>query len=326
MPGRLMPTGVIDFGDVVRSWLVADLATAITSLLVRTAALAAARRAAPWSPASTRSPPLTEAEIAALWPLVAARATVLAVSVDDILAADPGNDYAREEQPLDWLILDRAASVPFPLAEVGAAPGGRPGRRPTARRRCAGWRPDRSRSSTCPPDAPWIDFSVTSTLFPDGQPGPIRRPPAAALEAALVDGYGGRRERGSAAVRRDRQCGRDAERAPGRRRVRAGRDPGPGTRRRRRSCRRPMTSCRAAGRRRSTSRWPSSTPTVASARRSPPARWSARCSRRRRTIPAAAAPARPADPGRRAGGGGRRAVARRGLAGGVRGRVGAARA
>ena len=39
-------------------------------------------------------------------------------SVDDILAADPDNAYAREEQPLDWLILDRAAAVPFPLAEV----------------------------------------------------------------------------------------------------------------------------------------------------------------------------------------------------------------
>ncbi len=115
--GRLTPSGVIDFGDVVRSWLVADLATAITSLLVRerrSQLLDACAVVAGFHAVT----PLTEPEIAAVWPLVAARASVLATSVEDILAADPDNDYARQEQPLDWLILDRAAAVPFPLAEV----------------------------------------------------------------------------------------------------------------------------------------------------------------------------------------------------------------
>ncbi len=70
--------GVIDFGDVVRSWLVADLATAITSLLVRdrrSPVLDAAAVVAGFHAVT----PLTEAEIAAVWPLVAARACVLAV-------------------------------------------------------------------------------------------------------------------------------------------------------------------------------------------------------------------------------------------------------
>ena len=184
--GRLSPTGVIDFGDVVRSWLVADLATAITSLLVRnrrSPVLDAAAVVAGFHAVT----PLTEAEIAALWPLVAARATVLAVGVDDILAADPDNAYAREEQPLDWLILDRAAAVPFPLAEVVLrhAVGWDSGR---LARAVAGWRPA-APAVALPPQVPYLDFSVVSTLFPESvwtDPGSTR----AALEGALTDGFG----------------------------------------------------------------------------------------------------------------------------------------
>lgn len=186
--GRLSPSGVIDFGDVVRTWLVADLATAITSLLVRTGrspVLDASAVVAGFHAIT----PLTEAELAAVWPLVAARASVLAVSVEDILAADPDNAYAREEQPLDWLILDRAASVPFPLAEValrqavGFAAGSVP-----AVGVVAGWRPDVP-VVTLPDEVPALDFSVTSVLFPEAtwtDPGATR----SALSAALVDGFG----------------------------------------------------------------------------------------------------------------------------------------
>ncbi|HEU4547540.1 MAG TPA: aminotransferase class III-fold pyridoxal phosphate-dependent enzyme, partial [Microlunatus sp.] len=184
--GRLSPTGVIDFGDVVRSWLVADLATAITSLVVRD------RRAPVLDAAAVVAgfhavTPLTEAEIAAVWPLVAARACVLAVSVDDILAADPDNAYAREEQPLDWLILERAAAVPFPLAEVvlRRAVGWDSGR---LARAVAGWRPAVP-AVALPPQVPYLDFSVVSTLFPESvwtDPGSTR----AALEGALNDGFG----------------------------------------------------------------------------------------------------------------------------------------
>ncbi|HEU4491793.1 MAG TPA: aminotransferase [Jiangellales bacterium] len=114
--GRPVPEGIIDFGDVMRCWLVADLATAIASLFARP-------RSRPVQDACAVAAgyhselPLTHAEVAALWPLVVARATVLAVSVDDILAADPDNAYAREEQPVDWRILDRVADVPLELAD-----------------------------------------------------------------------------------------------------------------------------------------------------------------------------------------------------------------
>ena len=184
--GRLSPTGVIDFGDVVRSWLVADLATALTSLLVRT-------RRSPLLDACAvvrgfhTVTPLSEAELAALWPLVAARACVLAVSVDDILAADPDNAYAREEQPLDWLILDRAASVPFALAEVALrqAVGLDGGELVAALSR---WQPEVP-VVDLPGEAPHVDFSVTSQLFPEGtwtDPTAVR----SILDRTLVDGHG----------------------------------------------------------------------------------------------------------------------------------------
>jgi 4-aminobutyrate aminotransferase-like enzyme/Ser/Thr protein kinase RdoA (MazF antagonist) len=184
--GRLTPNGVIDFGDVVRSWLVADVATAITSLLVR-------ERRSPMLDACAvvagfhAVTPLTEPELAAVWPLVAARASVLATSVEDILAADPDNDYAREEQPLDWLILDRAAEVPFPLAEVALRQAVGLDAGATAAK-VAAWRPVRPVLDV-PPDAPRLDLSVTTTLLPAAawtDPAATHR----AVEAALSDGLG----------------------------------------------------------------------------------------------------------------------------------------
>jgi 4-aminobutyrate aminotransferase-like enzyme/Ser/Thr protein kinase RdoA (MazF antagonist) len=186
--GRLTPAGVIDFGDVVRSWLVADLATAVTSLLVRE------RRSPLLDACATVAgfhalTPLTEPEIASLWPLVAARACVLATGVDDILAADPGNDYARQEQPLDWLILRRAASVPFPLAEAAlrAAVGLDAGATDAAAA-VSRWRPVQP-VIEIPVTARVIDLSVTSTLLPAAtwtDPAATRT----ALQAAVPDGYG----------------------------------------------------------------------------------------------------------------------------------------
>lgn len=160
--GRLQPSGVIDFGDVVRTWLVADLATAIASLLSRT------RRSPLLDAAATvrgfhAVTPLTEPEVAALWPLVLARGAVLATSVDALLAQDPTNDYLIDEQSLDWLILDRAAQVPFALAEAhlrqvcGFGPG-------EAARAVDAWRPAAALIDL-PADVPVIDLAITTTVL-----------------------------------------------------------------------------------------------------------------------------------------------------------------
>ena len=185
--GRLTPSGVIDFGDVVRSWLVADVATAITSLLVR-------ERRSPLLDACAvvagfhAVTPLTEPEIAAVWPLVAARASVLATSVEDILAADPDNDYAREEQPLDWLILDRAAAVPFPLAEVALRQAVALDAGATAAK-VAAWRPARPVVDGAPrrsADRPVRHDDAVARGYLDGPSCDAHAPST----AALADGQG----------------------------------------------------------------------------------------------------------------------------------------
>ena len=114
--GRPAVTAVIDFGDVLTSWRVGELATAVTSLLrrdhrspVQDAALAAA--------GFHRVVALTESEAVALWPLIVLRAAVLTASVEQQLAIDPGNSYAQAERQLDWRILERVAEVPAGVAE-----------------------------------------------------------------------------------------------------------------------------------------------------------------------------------------------------------------
>jgi 4-aminobutyrate aminotransferase-like enzyme len=130
--------------------------------------------------------PLSAPEIAALWPLVAARACVLATSVDHILSVDPGNEYAREEQPLDWLILDRAASVPFALADVALRHAVGLGEGPTAVA-VAAWRPKHT-VVDLPTGTPRVDLSVTTDLLPE-HTWTDHVTTRAALDAALVNGY-----------------------------------------------------------------------------------------------------------------------------------------
>ena len=166
--GRPRLTGVIDFGDVMRSWLVGDLATAVASML--------------WRPG--RSPlldvvaatvgyhavrPLRPAEVAALWPLVVTRAAVLTVSVEHQLAEDPDNQTAAGERDADWVLLDRVAAVPFDLAEQAlrdalGLPAG------VAAVRAAGWAGRVSAVPMVPglAQAPRLDLSVTSPGLDDG--------------------------------------------------------------------------------------------------------------------------------------------------------------
>jgi len=108
--------GVIDFGDVGRGWLVAEIAVLACSLLqhdgdpVEEALQAIA--------AFDREYPLADADIVALWPLVASRAVVLVASAARVLADDPSNLYARVRAPLERRMLQRALSLSFEEAEI----------------------------------------------------------------------------------------------------------------------------------------------------------------------------------------------------------------
>ncbi|MBA3041102.1 MAG: aminotransferase [Alphaproteobacteria bacterium] len=114
--GRLMPDGVIDFGDVVTGWLVADLAVTCTALLHHSDGdpffiLPAVR-------AFQERFPLNEAELKALWPLIVARAGVLVASTEQQLAIDPDNDYVQGNAAHEREMFEVATSVPLALMEA----------------------------------------------------------------------------------------------------------------------------------------------------------------------------------------------------------------
>lgn len=113
-PLTRIPDGVIDLGDLNRTWAVGDLAITISSLLHHDGMTlpAAMRCAAAYH--AVRA--LSESESEALWPLVVLRAVTLVASAHHVLATDPGNAYAAENLSHERAILDAAVSVPLPVA------------------------------------------------------------------------------------------------------------------------------------------------------------------------------------------------------------------
>jgi len=114
--GRVRPDGVIDFGDLVRSWRVGDLAVACCSILHHRpddafAALHAIR-------AFDVRVALADAEIAALWPLIVLRGAVLVASGEYQARLDPDNPSVMEPLENEWRMFSVARSVPFALAEA----------------------------------------------------------------------------------------------------------------------------------------------------------------------------------------------------------------
>lgn len=107
------PDGVIDLGDLNRTWTVGELAIAVSSLLHHDGVdLAGAMRAVS---AYHRIRPLSSAEADALWPLVVLRAATLVASAHHVLATDADNDYAAENLAHEQQILAAATSVPLPV-------------------------------------------------------------------------------------------------------------------------------------------------------------------------------------------------------------------
>eukprot|EP01039_Chlorochromonas_danica_P005586 gene5586-6149_t len=102
--GQPYAKGIIDFGDVTESWLVGELAIAIVPFISKPL-----RHGGPLSPIEqlyylrhilqgfVSVTPLLDAEVEALWPLIVLRTLSLYLAVEGLLAADPGNEYLREE-------------------------------------------------------------------------------------------------------------------------------------------------------------------------------------------------------------------------------------
>ncbi len=182
--GRVRPSGVIDFGDLGRSWLVAELAVTCSSVLRHRpeeplAVLDAVR-------AFHEVVPLDDADIAALWPLVVLRGATLVVAGEHQASLDPDNPSATEPLESEWQIFEVAQSVPFEVAEaaVRSALGlGSPSRQAAVRSALAG-------AGRLLPDVPAmdvVDLSTASDALHGGrflQPGVERE----VLRAAAGDG------------------------------------------------------------------------------------------------------------------------------------------
>ncbi|KQO11728.1 4-aminobutyrate aminotransferase [Agreia sp. Leaf244] len=109
--GYRVADGVIDFGDVMTSWRVAELAVAISSVLHH--AGASPLTALPAVRAFHAITPLTSDEVDALWPLVVLRGAVLVASGNQQASIDEGNDYATGAVEHEWRIFEVADSVPL---------------------------------------------------------------------------------------------------------------------------------------------------------------------------------------------------------------------
>ncbi|WP_223357959.1 aminotransferase [Leifsonia sp. ZF2019] len=113
-PAGRRPDGVIDFGDLNRSWRVAEPAITVSSLLHH--AGGGIQTALPALAAYAAASPLSHDEAEALWPLVVLRGAVLIASAHHVLATDPGNGYAAENLTHETAIFERATALPLEVA------------------------------------------------------------------------------------------------------------------------------------------------------------------------------------------------------------------
>lgn len=109
-----LPDAVIDFGDVIESWAVGEIAVTVSSVLHHDGATYASTL--PAIAAFDRRRPLSDDEITALWPLVVLRGVVLVLSGRQQVRLDDANEYASGALDREFEILRRAAAVPLEVA------------------------------------------------------------------------------------------------------------------------------------------------------------------------------------------------------------------
>ena len=105
-----LPDGLIDFGDLVRSWTVAELVVAVAALLRHDGCEPAGTLPAIQAFHAVR--PLGPAEVEALWPLVVLRGAVLVASGTHQASIDAENEYASSALEHEWRIFERASAIP----------------------------------------------------------------------------------------------------------------------------------------------------------------------------------------------------------------------
>ncbi|KWS87838.1 MULTISPECIES: aminotransferase [Pseudomonas syringae group] len=108
--------GLIDFGDLVSTWRVADLSVTCAALLHH--ADGDPLYILPAIRAYHALNPLKIEELQALWPLIVARSAVLVLSSEQQASIEPDNAYIQANLAGEWNIFDVATSVPMALMEA----------------------------------------------------------------------------------------------------------------------------------------------------------------------------------------------------------------
>ena len=159
--GQLMPDGVIDFGDIIQGWLVGDLAVTCASLLHHVDGDAFG--ILPAIRAYHAAYPLNERELKALWPLIVARAVILAASGEQQLAIDPDNDYVRGNLAYERKIFEIATTANPDVMEAAIlAAAGMPAPAPDT----SAWEP--LLPGIAPGSIAIVDLSAVSPHFDEG--------------------------------------------------------------------------------------------------------------------------------------------------------------
>ncbi|MGW0159139.1 aminotransferase [Mycobacterium sp. NPDC003323] len=105
------PDGVIDFGDLSRTWAVSEIAITLSSVLGH--AGNDAMSILPGLKAFHALRPLQAAEAEALWPLLVLRTAVLIVSGAQQATLDPDNTYITDQSEEEWRMFAEATAVPM---------------------------------------------------------------------------------------------------------------------------------------------------------------------------------------------------------------------
>ena len=123
-PGRVECTGLIDFGDITRTWRIVDLANACTAIACRRvdeplhallAVVAGFHEIAP----------LDEVELGVLWPLILGRAAACAALSSRQLRLTGDSEYTVDQYTGDWRALDTVLGFPpgLPVAAIRVTAG-----------------------------------------------------------------------------------------------------------------------------------------------------------------------------------------------------------
>jgi Ser/Thr protein kinase RdoA (MazF antagonist) len=113
-------TGLLDFGDMLRTYTVNELAVACAyAILGRDDPLAVA---ASITAGYHRARPLSGTEIKALFPLICLRLCVSVTRSAMAAKEDPQNAHRRISEPAAWEMLARLEGIDWQAAENGLRP------------------------------------------------------------------------------------------------------------------------------------------------------------------------------------------------------------